>query len=206
VSPLPWPQRTEFSQNATRDAPLLLPQRYGSEFVLSEDNPQTRAKPDSVILLLLETISVNDARPYPSQPAVKQIKKLGGSVVTVGSANMVILEGKKFTDSHMKLLLELKDRNSLRFNDTSVTDTGFKDVGRLKKLKDLRVMTTKITDAGVKDMYLHAYISDVRSVTQPHCCFACWEFVLGQWHELTARQVVGEDFASLDLVDPSVQM
>jgi hypothetical protein len=53
-------------------------------------------------------------------------------------------------------------------------------------------------------LWLHPCISDIRSGTPPHWSFARWEFVLGQRHELAACQIIGEDFASLDLVHPTV--
>jgi hypothetical protein len=84
--------------------------------------------------------------------SLKQLNKVGGRFVSVGSENMVILEGKKATDQALKLLSELKSLNSLRLNDTNITDEGFKEVGRLKNLKLLLVMSTNITDAAVKEL------------------------------------------------------
>jgi hypothetical protein len=75
--------------------------------------------------------------------AVKQLKKIGAYVITIGSESAVAFEKTNAIDGDMQLLLELKNLTSLRFSDTKITDAGFRHVGRLKNLKELLVFASK---------------------------------------------------------------
>jgi hypothetical protein len=84
--------------------------------------------------------------------AAKQIKKLGGRVTNLPAGTMVVFEGKKFTDSHVKYLAEIKNVNTFRCNGTSVTDAGLKELGHFQQLTDVRFFGTKITDDGIREL------------------------------------------------------
>src|SRR5262249_11471266 len=89
--------------------------------------------------------------------AVKAIKKLGGELTRDETAKdkpivSVTLVGTNVTNTGLKELGGLKQRQTLTLSYTEVRDEGLKELGGLKQLRTLDLSRTKVTDAGLKHL------------------------------------------------------
>src|SRR5688572_29696880 len=104
------------------------------------------------VCLTVALLLASDGRADEAE-AKKQLKKIGVYVVGTKSESATALDKTKSTDTHVKLLPEIKNLTAVRLGDTDITDAGLKDVARVKGLRQLQLFGAPgVTDEGVKEL------------------------------------------------------